>query len=105
MKTIIPSLSVLTAAKRFLANENAMNLKRAFVALPAALCILGSGVANAAEPIKDTGAMACVNDKWDVKEPEKTRAGRRCYALRPDPGRSRGTNDHPGLRGQLRIHA
>ena len=44
--------------------------KAAFVAVPAAL-FLGGGVANAGEPIKDTGAMACVNDKWDVKEPKK----------------------------------
>ena len=48
-----------------------MNLTQLFVAAPVALCVLGSGVANAGEPKKDTGAMACVNDKWDVKEPEK----------------------------------
>jgi hypothetical protein len=37
----------------------------------AALVILGSGAASAGEPIKDTGAMACVTDRWDVQEPEK----------------------------------
>src|SRR5262245_19480928 len=48
-----------------------MNLKHLFVAAAVALCVLGGGVANAGEPIMDTGAIACVNDKWDVKEPEK----------------------------------
>ena len=89
MKPIIPSLNAPTAAKRFLANENAMNLKRLFVAVPAALFILGSGVASAGEPKKDTGAMACVNDKWDVKEPEKGHklvdAAMRCVLIPDDP--------------------
>ena len=48
-----------------------MNLKHLFVAVPTTLLILGSGVANAGQTIKDVGAMACVNDKWDEKEPEK----------------------------------
>ena len=39
-----------------------MNLSQ-FVAVTATLWILGSGAANAGEPTKDTGAMACVNDK------------------------------------------
>ena len=43
-----------------------MNLKHLFVAVPA-LLILGNGVANAAETINDTGALACINDKWDEK--------------------------------------
>ena len=31
---------------------------------------------------RSTGAMACVNDKWDVKEPEKGhKTGRRRHAL------------------------
>ena len=48
-----------------------MNLKQLVVAVPTTLLILGSGVANAGQTIKDVGAMACVNDKWDEKEPEK----------------------------------
>jgi hypothetical protein len=48
-----------------------MNLKPLFVAVPAMLIILGSGAASAGQTISDVGAMACVNDKWDVKEPEK----------------------------------
>ena len=47
-----------------------MNLKHLFVAVPA-LLILGNGVANAAETINDTGALACINDKWDEKEVDK----------------------------------
>ena len=66
-----------------------MNLTQLFVALPTALCLLGSGIAIAGEPVKDTGAMACVNDKWDVKEPEKGHklvdAAMRCVLIPDDP--------------------
>jgi hypothetical protein len=100
MKPIIPSLNAPTAAIRFLANEDTMNLKQLFVAVPAALCILGSGVANAGEPIKDTGAMACVNDKWDVKEPEKGHklvdAAMRCVLIPDDPAEPTITQDCAG---------
>ena len=74
-----------------------MNLHQ-FVAVPATLWILGSGAATAGEPNKDTGAMACVNDKWDVKEPEKGHklvdAAMRCVY----PRLIRRTDDQPGLR-------
>lgn len=63
MDPIIPSLSATIT--------DAMNLRHFYVGLIAAVCILSSGVATAGEPINDTGAMACVTDKWDVKEPEK----------------------------------
>jgi hypothetical protein len=36
-----------------------------------AMLMLGAGSAWAAETINDVGAMACINDKWDVTEPEK----------------------------------
>jgi hypothetical protein len=42
-----------------------MNLKQLFVAVPAALLILGGGAVKAGQTIADVGAMACVNDKWD----------------------------------------
>ena len=45
-----------------------MTLKRLFVAMPAALFILGNWPANAGQTINDVGAIACVNDKWDEKE-------------------------------------
>jgi hypothetical protein len=48
-----------------------MCLKQLFAAVPATLLILAPSVANAGQTIKDVGAIACVNDKWDVKEPEK----------------------------------
>jgi hypothetical protein len=48
-----------------------MNFMHVFVASTAAFLILGSGAAKAGQTINDVGAIACVNDKWDVKEPEK----------------------------------
>jgi hypothetical protein len=48
-----------------------MDLKLLFAAVPAALLILGAGAAKAGETINEAGALACVTDKWDVKEPEK----------------------------------
>ena len=42
-----------------------------FVAVPAALLILGNGAARAGETINEAGAIACINDKWDEKEVEK----------------------------------
>jgi hypothetical protein len=42
------------------------------LAASAPLLIIGNGAANAGQTINDgPGAIACVNDKWDVKEPEK----------------------------------
>src|SRR6478752_2409532 len=88
MKALIPNLHATPAAVTPLANKNAMRLKQLVVAVPATLCILGIGLANAGEPIKDTGAMACVNDKWDVKEPEKGHklvdAAMRCVLIPDD---------------------
>jgi len=48
-----------------------MKVTQLFVTVPAALFILGSGAANAGETINDTGAIVCINDKWDEKEVEK----------------------------------
>ena len=83
-----------------------MNILQLFVATSATLFIFGGGVASAGEPKKDTGAMACVNDKWDVKEPEKGHklvdAAMRCVLI---PDDARRTDDQPGLRGKLRIYA
>jgi hypothetical protein len=80
MKPIMPSLSSPSDAKK---------LKQLFAVLPAALCILASGAVNAGEPVKDTGAMACVIDKWDAKEPEKGHklvdAAMRCVLIPDDP--------------------
>jgi hypothetical protein len=80
--------------------RNPMNLKYLFVAVPAALCILGSGVAKAGQTISEEGALACVNDKWDVKEPEKGHklidyAGR-CMKLPSDPAAAKVAMDCAG---------
>ena len=48
-----------------------MNFKVLSVAVPPLLLLLGAGAANAGQTINEVGAIACVNDKWDVKEPEK----------------------------------
>jgi hypothetical protein len=48
-----------------------MNTKQHLVALPAALLFLGIGTASAGTTIEETGALVCVTDKWDEKEPEK----------------------------------
>jgi len=66
-----------------------MNLKHVFAASTAAFLMLGSCAAEAGQTISDVGAMACVNDKWDEKEPEKGHklvdfAGR-CINVPDDP--------------------
>ena len=44
-----------------------MKIARLFVTSTAAFLILGSATAKAAQTINDEGAIACVNDKWEVK--------------------------------------
>jgi hypothetical protein len=48
-----------------------MILKHVFVASSAAFLLIGNGPTNAGQTINAAGALACVTDKWDVKEPEK----------------------------------
>src|SRR5215510_213668 len=55
----------------FCKQEEIMNLTYLFVAVPTALCILGNWTANAGQTINQTGAIACVNDKWTETEPDK----------------------------------
>ena len=57
-------------------------------------------MANAAETINDTGALACINDKWDEKEVDKGHklvdyAGR-CINIPADPAAPRYTEDCVG---------
>jgi hypothetical protein len=47
-----------------------MYLKRLLIAMPVAMLVLGSGLA-CAEPINDSGAFACVADKWIETKREK----------------------------------
>lgn len=77
-----------------------MNLKHVFVALTAAFVILGSGVAAGQTLNNEAGAIACVNDKWDVKEPEKGHklvdyAGR-CVLIPDDAAAPKSTADCVG---------
>jgi hypothetical protein len=77
-----------------------MNLRYLFVAVPAALLVLGNGSANAGQTINEAGALACVTDKWDVKEPEKGHklvdyAGR-CVDIPDDPAAGKFTEDCVG---------
>jgi hypothetical protein len=86
MERIIPA----AADVGHVASVDAMNLRQLLLlALPAAFCLLSCGAANAGAPIKDTGAMACITDKWDVKEPEKGHklvdAAMRCVLIPDDP--------------------
>ena len=66
-----------------------MTLKPLFIAVPAALLVLANGAANAGKTVDEAGALACVTDKWDEKEPEKGHklvdyAGR-CVVVPDDP--------------------
>ena len=66
-----------------------MNPKHLFIAVPAALFILGSGAAIAGQTNNEAGAIACVNDKWNESEPDKGHklvdyAGR-CVKIPNDP--------------------
>jgi hypothetical protein len=77
-----------------------MKFSQLFVAVPAALLIFGGGTAKAAQTIPDVGAMACVNDKWDEKEPEKGHklvdfAGR-CINVPTDPAAPKNAGDCVG---------
>jgi hypothetical protein len=62
-----------------------MNLMQLFVAVPAALLTLGNGVAIADSTVDVAGAIACVMDKWDEKEPDKghklVEAAMRCVII------------------------
>src|SRR6185436_20761752 len=76
-----------------------MRLKLLFAAMPAALLVLGNAGANA-QTIHEAGALACVNDKWDVKEPEKGHklvdyAGR-CVNIPDDPAAPKSTAECVG---------
>ena len=56
--------------------------------------------ANAGQTINEAGAIACVNDKWDEKEPEKGHklvdyAGR-CVTIPDDPAAPKYTEDCVG---------
>lgn len=68
--------------------------------MPAAMLVLGSGAANAGQTINVAGTMACVNDKWDEKEPEKghklAEYGGRCVVIPDDSNAKKYVEDCAG---------
>ena len=77
-----------------------MTPKHLLFAVPAALLVLGSGAAYAGQTINEAASMACVNDKWDEKEPEKGHklvdfAGR-CINFPNDPAAAKSAGDCVG---------
>ena len=84
----------------YLERKDTMKLKQFSVAVPVTLIVLGGGVVYAEQTINDVGAIACVNDKWDVKEPEKGHklvdyAGR-CINVPDDAAAPKSTADCAG---------
>ena len=77
-----------------------MNPKQLLIAVPAALVVLGSGAANAGKTINEAGALACVTDKWDEKEPEKGHKlddyAARCVNIPDDPAAPKYAEDCVG---------
>ncbi len=77
-----------------------MNFKLLFVAGPAALLALGAGPANAGQSIDVAGTMACVNDKWDEREPAKghklVEYGGRCVVIPDDSSAQKYVEDCAG---------
>jgi hypothetical protein len=71
-----------------------------FVAVPATLFILGNGAANAGQTIDRVGAIACITDKWDEKEPEKGHklvdSVQRCVLIQNDAAAEKVTQDCVG---------
>lgn len=77
-----------------------MKFKQLFVAVPAALVILGAGTAIAGKTVEEAGVLVCINDKWDEKEVEKGHklvdyAGR-CVGVPDDPSALKDTQDCTG---------
>jgi hypothetical protein len=68
--------------------------------VPATLFILGNGAANAGQTIDRVGAIACITDKWDEKEPEKGHklvdSVQRCVLIQNDAAAEKVTQDCVG---------
>lgn len=77
-----------------------MNLTPIIVAMTAALFILSVGQANAGKTVNEAGALVCVTDRWDEKEPEKGHkladAVMRCVAVPDDPALEKYAQDCTG---------
>jgi hypothetical protein len=80
--------------------EDVMNMMHTYFASTVAFLFLSSDAAMAGQIISDVGAIACVNDKWDEKEPEKGHklvdyAGR-CVNIPDDAAAPKSTADCAG---------
>jgi hypothetical protein len=77
-----------------------MNAQQLIIALPLVLLVSGNGGANAGQTIDDTGALACVMDKWDETEPEKGHklvdSAARCIDIPNDPAAPKYSQECPG---------
>jgi hypothetical protein len=77
-----------------------MNFQHLFMAAPLALVLHGSGEANAGKIVEGAGTVACVSDKWDVKEPEKGHKlidyGGRCVFIPNDTAAEKATQECAG---------
>jgi hypothetical protein len=77
-----------------------MHIVQLFLAVPAALLILGNGVGNAGQTIDRMGAIACITDKSDEKEPEKGHKlvdiVQRCVLIPNDATAEKATQDCVG---------
>ena len=77
-----------------------MKLKKLFVVVPAMLLTFGGGAASAGQTINEVGAVACVIDKWDEKEPEKGHKlvdmTSRCVIIPDDPAEPKYPQDCVG---------
>jgi hypothetical protein len=87
-------------ADRIARKDIVMNPKQLLLAAPLALWALSGGPAQAGQTIDDTGAIACINDKWDENEVEKGHKlvdyGGRCINIPTDPAAPKYTEDCVG---------
>lgn len=78
-----------------------MNFKHFLILVPGTILLAaGPGAATAGQPDVETGAFACINDKWDEKEIEKGHklvdyAGR-CVTIPDDATKEKYTEDCVG---------
>jgi hypothetical protein len=74
-----------------------MNPKHLLLAIPAAFLMVDHGTASAGKTLEEAGALACVVDKWDEREPEKGHklvdAAMRCVAIPDDPAAPKYSED------------
>ena len=76
-----------------------MNPRQLLMIVPA-LFVLSHGPANAGKTLEEAGALVCVTDKWDEKEPEKGHkladAVMRCVVVPDDPALEKYAQDCVG---------